>query len=1279
MSDKKINVKFNLQKTEFNNNINSMNKQIKLCEQQIKTAGASMGQYANKIVNLKQKQTALSTAIKSAETNIKSYQTKIKETTTTMNYNARKVEELKQKKTELNRSYKESVKKLGEEANETKQLKEQLNQVSNEYKEYTERVKSNNNAINSATMKMEQQKTKLAGLRTQMVANNTAILENSNKMLNWAQNLDNATKRLSTISSVTGTLGNSLLTISAPLLAFGTYAVKVGAQFEQSMAQVQATSSASGQQLNTLTNKAKALGEEIRGASASDVADSFNYLALAGYNVNQMLAAIEPNVKASIAFNADMATTADQTTDSLSALGLAAEDTSQYLDKVAQASRRSNTTGNMLMEAYIGCGGMFRDFNTPLAESAALLGVLANRGIKGSEAGSAMNSILVNLMGTTSRTNAAMLQLGVSAYDSEGNFRGVERTLKDCAKAMTHMNDEQKDVIAAGLGGKTQMDTFKALLAGISNEYDGLKDSIENSDGALEEMYTTMSNTTKGSLEEFKSKAEALGITFSKNILPFINDLLDKCKELVDWFGSLDEGTQKAIIKFGLITAATGGALKAVSGITRGLSSLTGVFSKLTKGIGTAQVASQTATATATTLGNVATTTGAEVASSAKSVGLLTKALKFLKSPAGLAISAVAMVGKAIWDMEKECADSARELNSLGDSYDDFSGRIKSNATIWSQVFGTEYTIKFSDKYKESMKNVKKDVEEWTEQIKGLQQEINDILNNTEIDSETKQKQVSQLVQNTLNEATTAYNDAKIKFENDIATSTYTDYLKEQGKSEAYIKEYSQAYKEWYRERLNQADSYYQKYVDLVTKAYQDDGQISESELKEIQDIQKKYATAVEQLVNTSEKDITATLDEESLKRKEITSNYHKESLESAQQKYDKEREKMNDRYDKEKENITNNTVLSKKAKEEELKRIDEEQSHYAMLVAYQKDSLKKRAVNDEEYARKHNLTAESILDAELGIVSTVTDGSGNIVASYFDNTKALETWAEKNDFCIKKIKDSTGNYVEVAVNSNDEIMGSVNNVLDAYNLFADDINKYMKDYQEYVNNGQMTTTDAINKIKLDLEEGKVSAQDFGFSSDAEFVRVAKAILNAKGNTENLTAVLKTIPNNIKVNIETEIIGYEKLEHYDEMVEKLNRGWGYTVVGNPGMLPGQAEGGTSSGGIYNINEKGIELADSITSRAISLGTANYEQAYLPSGTKVSNALLTTMKMKSMIETEVNRQSKEMYSAIKDLATLMTNNKNSVDFNVTMNNPHFDNKGSENANVNNVKRIIKSMY
>src|SRR5690606_15103373 len=147
-----------------------------------------------------------------------------------------------------------------------------------------------------------------------------------------------------------------------------------------------------------------------------------------------------------------------------------------------------------LMEAFLVTGGTLASFNVPLEESTALLGVLANRGYKGGEAGTAMNAIFTNLTSGLGASGKAMSKLGVSAFDANGNFKGLEATLFELKDKLSGMTEEQQAQYISMIAGKEHLKTFQALLAGLGDEYGDFKNDVSNASGALDEMYTVMTD-----------------------------------------------------------------------------------------------------------------------------------------------------------------------------------------------------------------------------------------------------------------------------------------------------------------------------------------------------------------------------------------------------------------------------------------------------------------------------------------------------------------------------------------------------------------------------------------------------------------------------------------------------------------------------------------------------------------------------------------------------------------------------------------------------------------
>ncbi len=322
--------------------------------------------------------------------------------------------------------------------------------------------------------------------------------------------------------------------VGAAATAVGGLAMKSGQDFEKSMSNVEALSGASGDSLKALSDKAKEMGASTS-KSAAESADALGYMALAGWNNEQMLTGLEPILRASEAGNMELASCSDLVTDSMSAMGIGVEDLNHYLDVCTKTQSSANTSMQGLLEAYVSCGGTMKNMNVPLETSATMLGALANRGIKGSEAGTALNSIMVNLMGNTKRTAEAMSALGVSMYEN-GERREINDVLMDLNVALANCSEESRDTFTAFLGGKTQMDTLQALLAGMSEEYGDLNAQINDCDGCLLETAKTMQDNVPGAITAMKSATEGLGIsiyeTFSNQLKKNIGNVTEVISEI---------------------------------------------------------------------------------------------------------------------------------------------------------------------------------------------------------------------------------------------------------------------------------------------------------------------------------------------------------------------------------------------------------------------------------------------------------------------------------------------------------------------------------------------------------------------------------------------------------------------------------------------------------------------------------------------------------------------------------------------------------------------------
>lgn len=367
----------------------------------------------------------------------------------------------------------------------------------------------------------------------------------------FKQQLKNCNSAANSIDSGLSKLAKTAVTVgaagAATMGAFAVSSLNTYKDFQQSMSNVAGILSvdATSDTYKQLESAAREAGKSTT-KTAQESADALSYMALAGWSVNDSMNGLMPILRASEATGADLATTSDLVTDSMSALGLQTNQLGNYLDICARAQNKSNTTLTQIQEAYIGCGGTFKTFNTPLQESGALLGILANRGIKGSEAGVKLQSTLVNLTKQSGESAKAMAAIGVSAYDSEGKFKGITNVLKEVQEKTKNLTEEERSNYLTMIAGKTQLTTLNALMAGLSNtledgtnEYQALYDTLGNCDGALDKMADTMTNNLSGSMARAQSATDDFKITIGKKLEPYVT-------QFFNWFAAkLPDATEK--------------------------------------------------------------------------------------------------------------------------------------------------------------------------------------------------------------------------------------------------------------------------------------------------------------------------------------------------------------------------------------------------------------------------------------------------------------------------------------------------------------------------------------------------------------------------------------------------------------------------------------------------------------------------------------------------------------------------------------------------------------
>ena len=360
---------------------------------------------------------------------------------------------------------------------------------------------------------------------------------------------------------------------------------KVGMEFEASMSKVQAVMGASTEELKALEKAARDAGSKTT-KSASEAANALEYMGLAGWSVKESQEALMPVLRLSEAASMDLGLTSDLVTDSMSSLGLKMSEVGQsglenYLDMVAKTSNSSNTSIQQLMEGLIVVGGTAKNLNVPMEELNAIMGVMANRGLKGTESATALNSVLINMTTGAGQAGEAMEALGLNAFNADGSFKGLGNVFAELNDKLKGMTDEQKNYYLAMIGGKTQVDALQKILDGVGDEYEDLKGKIVDSKDALNTMADVMNDNSKGGIAQLKSALEEAGIAIYQTLKPAIASITEKIQEAVNWFNGLDESTKKNITTFAMIALGVGALLLVVGALLPIIASAISIFTAL--------------------------------------------------------------------------------------------------------------------------------------------------------------------------------------------------------------------------------------------------------------------------------------------------------------------------------------------------------------------------------------------------------------------------------------------------------------------------------------------------------------------------------------------------------------------------------------------------------------------------------------------------------------------------------------------------------------------------
>ncbi|MBQ9685207.1 MAG: phage tail tape measure protein [Oscillospiraceae bacterium] len=535
--------------------------------------------------------TGLEKALKSVNTTIRNTQSQLKDVNRLLKLDPSNTELLSQKQRALKEAIGATKEKLDSLKTAQEQAKQQLENGDLGQDKY--------DALQREIIETEQE---LRRLQEEAASTSVALAK-----------IDEAGKKIEAFGDSVTNAGQAIMPASMAVAGLGAAAVKTAADFDTSMSKVAAVSGATGDDLDALRDKAREMGAKTK-FSASEAADAMNYMAMAGWKTGDMLEGIEGIMNLAAASGEDLATTSDIVTDALTAFGLSAQDSAHFADILAAASSNANTNVSMMGETFKYCAPIAGALGFSAEDTAEAIGLMANAGIKGSQAGTALRTIMNNLTGEIKLSGKALGDVTIATTNADGSMRDLSDILADCRGAFSQLSESEQAAAAEALVGKNAMSGFLALMNAGDADIEKLASSIDHCsdtfvktvDGAIipmsqaleegidwieeyngvsEQMAAVMQDNLGGQLTILKSQIQELAISFGEMLMPAIRAIVSKIQAFVDKLNNMSESQRKAILTIGLIVAALGPFLVIIGTLISKVGAAMQGFVKLATGV----------------------------------------------------------------------------------------------------------------------------------------------------------------------------------------------------------------------------------------------------------------------------------------------------------------------------------------------------------------------------------------------------------------------------------------------------------------------------------------------------------------------------------------------------------------------------------------------------------------------------------------------------------------------------------------------------------------------
>ncbi len=711
-------------------------------------------------------------------------------------------------------------------------------------------AKQTGNSIASSAKSAEKQVETASKQTSEQVKKNNKEIGESSKTAS-EQSAQYWTGAGSKIKSILSTITAATATGA---VAAGTAAINAGRSFEAGMSEVKAISGASRKDLEALTNKAKEMGATTK-FSATQASEGLKYMAMAGWNSQQMIAGLPGVMNLAAASGENLGTVSDIVTDALTAMGLKASDSAHFADVLATAASSSNTNVAMMGETFKYAAPVAGALGYNIEDLAQAIGLMGNAGIKSSQAGTSLRSILTRLAKPPKDCANAMEDYGISIKNSDGSMKSLMEVMENMRDSLQGLPKDEQSAAAAALGGQEAMSGLLAIVNASESDFNKLSKAIDNASGAAQDQADIMNDNLQGALYELGSAAESAGIELYDNIKnPAKKAVRAAATEIRSLSTTIKDNGIEAIIPEETITTvknlgntaksigatglrALGGGAKLISENMQVALPLATSFLVVMKGytvvktIATAftetQAAMTGASAVMTGLGTVVRLFTGEAMAATTATGLLSAGVATLGGPIGVAILACGALtaGVAAYTLTQkdgsyEQDKFSKKIEAAAKEQREYSKQIKqSQRERLDSINGTQTEAEKTDvlyNKLESLISVEKKSAGQKKQIKSIVEQLNSILPDLNLQYDEQKDKLNQSTSAIKKNIQALKEQAMAKAYGSQMDSVAEDIVKTQSKIEKAQKQMQKAKEEYEKAQAEtrKADKAYEQNPD---------------------------------------------------------------------------------------------------------------------------------------------------------------------------------------------------------------------------------------------------------------------------------------------------------------------------------------------------------------------------------------------------------------------------------------------------------------------------------